>query len=148
MTIAFMHDNMLLKGLILERDRFFVKVQLISPFKAWENYSIISGMGKSTPYHFLTEYGDKTIRRLLIESYQKVKMLYDSLDRINKVYINLQAELNVLNEISDAEKRDKIKSKLEDWFFDSIFTSSVSGIIVSYNDRSYIYEIVENHLKQ
>ena len=146
--IEFTFDNVLLKGLVLERDRFFIKVQLISPFEAWENYSIISGMCRGTPNHFLTEEGDNTIRRLLIDSYQKFKTLYDSFDRISNVYINLQMELKSLNEISDIEIRNKIKSKLEDWFFTKIFTSSITGIIASYNDRSYIFEIFENHLKQ
>ena len=146
--IEFTFDNVLLKWLVLDRDRYFIKVQLISPFEAWENYSIISGMCRATPHHFLTEYGDKTIRRLLIKSYQKFKILYDSFDRISNVYINLQMELKSLNEISDIEIRNKIKSKLEDWFFTNMFTSSITGIIASYNDRSYIFEIFENHLKQ
>jgi len=146
--IEFTFDNVLLKGLVLDRERFFIKVQLISPFEAWENYSIISGMCRVTPNHFLTEQGDNTIRQLLIESYQKFKMLYDSIDRISNVYINLKFELISLYEISDIEMRNKIKSKLEDWFFDTIFTSSITGTIATYNDRSYIFEILENHLKQ
>ena len=147
-SIEFTFDNVLLKGLVLKRDKFFIKVQLISPFESWDTYFIISGMCRSTPNHFLTEQGDKAIRRLLIESYQKFKIIYDSFDRISNVYINFQMELKSLYEISDIEIRNKIKSKLEDWFFNKIFTSSVTGIIASYNDRSYIFEIFENHLKQ
>ncbi len=146
--IEFTFDNVLLKGLVLDRERFFIKVQLISPFEAWENYSIISGMCRVTPNHFLTEQGDNTIRQLLIESYQKFKMLYDSMDRISNVYINLKFELISLYEISDIEMRNKIKKKLEDWFFDTIFTSSITGLIATYDDRNYIFEILENHLKQ
>jgi hypothetical protein len=44
--------------------------------------------------------------------------------------------------------RNKIESKLEDWFFDAMFTPSVTGIKATYNDRNYIFEIIENHLKQ
>ncbi|MBN4070418.1 hypothetical protein JYT76_01935 [Olleya sp. AH-315-F22] len=146
--IEFIFDNVLLKGLVLDRDRFFIKVQLISPFEAWENYSIISGWCRATPNHFLTEYGDRVIRRLLIESYQKYKILYDSIDRISNVYINLKFELFSLYEISVNEMRNNIKMKLEDWFFDAIFTSSVTGLIATNNDRNYIFEIIENHLKQ
>ena len=145
--IEFTFENVLLKGLVLDRDRFFIKVQLISPFEAWENYSIISGMCRVTPNHFLTEQGDNTIRQLLIESYQKFKMLYESMDRISNVYINLKFELISLYEISDIEMRNKIKKKLEDWFFVAIFTSSITGLIATYNDRNYIFEIIENHLK-
>ena len=147
-SIEFTFDNVLLKGIVLNRDRFFIKVQLISPFEAWEHYAIISGMCRATPDHFLTEYGDKIIRRLLIESYKKFKILYDSFERISNVYINYKVELISLNEISDNEIRSKIKRKLEDWFFAKIFTTSVTGIIATYNDRDYIFEIIENHLKQ
>ena len=146
--IEFNYENVLLKGIVIERSAFLVKVQLLSPFEGWKNYSMISGMCRGTPNHFLTEQGDKTIRRLLIDSYKKYKKLSDSIDRISKVYINLQVELKSLNAISDNKISNKIKSKLEDWFFDSIFTTSITGIIESYNDRKYIFEIIENHLKQ
>ncbi len=146
--IEFTFDNVLLKGLVLDRDRFFIKVQLISPYEVWETFSIISGPGRATPHHFLTEYGDRAIRRLLIKSYQKSKILYDSIDRICNVYINLQLELKSLNEISDIEMKNNIKSKLEHWFFDAMFTPSITGLTASYNDRKNIFEIIVNHLKQ
>lgn len=149
MKIEFIFENILLKGMVLERGRFFIKVQLISPLEAWANISIISGMCRGTPNHFLTEQGDETTRDLLIDSYQKIKILSgDSLDRIGKMYINLQMETKSLNEISDIEIRGKIKNKLEDWFYDAVFTSSVTGLIASYNDRKYIFKIIENHLKE
>ena len=147
-TIEFIFDNVLLKGLILKREKYYIEVQLISPIEAWKNYGIISGMCRATPNHLLTEYGDKTIRRLLIESYQKSKILYDSFDRISNVYRDYKFELISLNEISDIHMRDKIKRKLEDWFFDTIFTSGITGVIASNNDRKNIFEILENHLRQ
>jgi hypothetical protein len=147
-TIELIFDNVLLKGLILKREKYYIEVQLISPFEAWKNYGMISGMCRATPNHLLTEYGDKTIRRLLIESYQKSKILYDSFDRISNVYTDHKVELISLNEISDIKIKSKIKRKLEDWFFNAIFTSSITGVIASNNDRNYIFEILENHLKQ
>jgi len=147
-TIEFIFDNVLLKGLILKRKKFYIEVQLISPFEAWENYYLISGMCRATPNHFLTEYGDSAARELLIKSYQKFKEIYDNFDRICKFYIILKMELKSLSEISDIEIRNKIKSKFEDWFFDKIFISGVTRIIATYHDRSYIFEIFENHLKQ
>ena len=147
-TIELIFDNVLLKGLILKREKYYIEVQLISPFEAWKNYGMISGMCRATPNHLLTEYGDKTIRRLLIESYQKSKILYDSFDRISNVYLDYKVELISLNEISDIQIRSKIQNKLEDWFFDAIFTSCITGVIASINDRDHIFKILENHLKQ
>ena len=147
-NIEFNYNNVLLKGLVLKREKFHIKVQLISPFETWENFGIISGMCRGTPNHLLTEYGDKIIRRLLIESYQKFKMLHDSFDRISDDYIDYKVELISLNEISDIKIRSKIKKKLEDWFFNAIFTSSVTGVIATHNDKEYISEILENHIKE
>lgn len=147
-NIEFTFDNIRLKGKVLERNKFLVRVQLIIPFEAWENYSMISGMCRGTSNHFLTEQGDKTIRRLLIDSYKKYNKISKNIDRISTIYLNLQVELESLGEISDIKIRNKIKSKLEDWFFDSIFTTSVTGIIASHNDRKYIFELIENYLTQ
>jgi hypothetical protein len=147
-TIEFIFDNVLLKGLILKRERYYIEVQLISPFEAWENYAMISGMCRMTPDHLLTERGDKTIRRLLIESYKKFKMIYESFERVSNVYRDYKSELISLNEISDIHIRDKIQRKLEDWFFNAIFTSRITGVIATYNDRDHIFEIFENHLIQ
>ena len=147
-TIEFEYDNVLLKGLILKREKFYIEVQLISPFEAWENYAMISGMCRMTPNHLLTEFGDKTIRRLLIESYKKFKMIYESFDRVCNFYLDYKAELISLNKISDIHIRDEIQNKLEDWFFDAIFTSSITGVIATYHDRDHIFEIIENHLIQ
>ena len=57
-------------------------------------------------------------------------------------------DLISLNEISDIQMRSKIQNKLEDWFFNAIFTSSITGVIASNNDRKHVFEILENHLKQ
>ena len=114
--IEFIYNNVLLKGLILKREKFYIEVQLISPFEAWENYTIISVTCRGAPTHLLTEYGDKVIRRLLIESYKKFKILYDSFDRISNVYANYKDELISIHEISDFEIMGRIKNKLEDWF--------------------------------
>ncbi|MEH6536660.1 MAG: hypothetical protein V7719_09720 [Psychroserpens sp.] len=144
--IEFIYDSVLLKGLILKRERFYIEVQLISPFEAWENYTMISGRCRMTPNHLLTERGDETIRRLLIESYKKFKILYESFDRISTDYTNYKAELISVNEISDIEIRSNIKKKLEDWFFNALFTSSITGVIATNSDRAHIFELLENNV--
>ena len=107
--IEFIYDTVLLKGLILKRSKFYIEVQLISPFEAWENFGMISGMCRMTPNHLLTERGDDVIRRLLIESYQRFKILHENFDRISKDYTNYKAELISVNEISDIKMRSNIK---------------------------------------
>ena len=87
-VFCYVYPAGLVKGVVLEREKFFVKVQLISPFKSWENYSMISGLCKQTPFHFLTKRGNKVIERLLIESFRKTETLFDSLDRNSNVYEN------------------------------------------------------------
>jgi hypothetical protein len=144
--IEFIYDSVLLKGLILKREKFYLEVQLLSPFEAWENYAMISGRCRSTPNHLLTEHGDEHIRRLLIESYKKFKILYDSFDRISKDYTNYKVELISVNEISDIKMRSNIKSKLEDWFFNALFITRVTGLSATISDRAPIFEILENNV--
>ncbi|MDB9859383.1 hypothetical protein OAC43_01600 [Flavobacteriaceae bacterium] len=144
--IEFIYDTVLLKGLILKRTSFYIEVQLLSPFEAWENYGMISGRCRGTPNHFLTEHGDECITRLLIESYQRFKILHERFDRIIKDYIDYKVELIAVHEISDIKIRSNIKKKLEDWFFDAQFSSSVTDVIATYSDRAHIFEILENHL--
>lgn len=75
---------------------------------------MISGRCRSTLNHLLTEHGDEHIRRLLIDSYKKFKIFYESLNRISKNYTNYKAELISVNEISDIKMRSNIKIKLDD----------------------------------
>ena len=42
--------------------------------------------------------------------------------------------------------RNTIKSKLEDWFFNSLFITSVTGVIATQSDRAPIFEILENNV--
>ena len=147
-SIEFRYDDVLLKGIVKQRDQYFIKVKLLSPLEAWENTCYISGMCRQTPDHFLTEAGDKTIKRLLVQSYRKIKMISESIDRLCGVYLNLKSELNAIKEINDIEMRNSIGSKLEDWFFDTIFVSSITGIITSIYDKDFIYEILEDHLAE
>ncbi len=144
----FTYDTVLIKGIIIERNRFLIKVQLLSPFEAWDNYSMISGMCRGTPNHFLTKHGDKSARNLLIISYLKFKEIQENFDRLCRFYSILQLELKALHKISDLDIRTTLKSKFEDWFFDKIFISGASGIVATRHDRTYILEIFENHLKQ
>lgn len=144
--IEFIYDTVLLKGLMLKRTSFYIEVQLLSPFEAWENYAMISGRSRGTPNHFLTEHGDDVIRRLLIESYQRFKILHENFDRISKDYINYKAELIAVHDIADIKMRSDIKKKLEDWFFDALFTPSITGVIATYSDRAHIFEILDNHV--
>ena len=144
--IEFSYDSVLLKGLILKREQFYLEVQLLSPFEAWENYCMISGLCRRTPNHFLTEHGDEHIRRLLIESYKKFKILYESFERISTDYTNYKNELISVNEISDIKMRNIIKSKLEDWFFNALFITSVTGVIATQSDRAPIFEILKNNI--
>ena len=107
---------------------------------------MISGLCRRPPNHFLTKDGDEHIRRLLIESYQRFKILHDNFDRISTDYINYKNELISVNKISNIEIRSSIKKKLEDWFFDKLFTPSITGVIATNADRAPIFEILENHV--
>ena len=141
-TFSIMEEGVLVTGEIIEREKYFLRVRIVSPYINWENQVGINGMGRQNPNHFLTDYGDERARDLLQESYRKLKIIDESLDRIVRVYENLEEEIAEVGLLEDSEIKSRIISKLNDWFFnDFLFTSSVTEmkkiehIITVYRDE-------------
>jgi len=145
--IEIIFEDVVLKGIIHKREKFRIEVQLTSPYKTWKNYALISGRCRTTPNHLLTDYGDDIIRQLLIVSYKKYKILNENFDRICKRYVDFKLELMVLDKLSDTDNRSIIKEKLEDWFFNKLFITSVTGLSATISDRKHIFELLEHHFK-
>lgn len=131
----------------LVRQKHWIKVLLLSPYGGMEKECCITGPGRKSPHHFLTDEGDKRIKELLIENYEKLNYIYESFDRHCRLYLRLQNELKTTNDVSDVELRNTIKSKLKDWFFNTLIYSSSTGLIATSDDRKFIYNIIENHIK-
>lgn len=142
-TFSIMEEGVLVTGEIIEREKYFLRVRIVSPYINWENQVGINGMGRQNPNHFLTDYGDERARDLLQESYRKLKIIDESLDRIVRVYENLEEEIAEVGLLEDSEIKSRIISKLNDWFFnDFLFTSSVTGLITRITEMKKIEHII------
>lgn len=130
------------KGKILELTRAYIKVEITSPYINWQNELIKSGPALQNPLNsFLLTYTE-TAAKLLIESYRKLKCIDNSLERICKVHDKMLLELAEVEKIEDIDIRNSIISKLNDWFFDMIYTSSVTGLKAGIIERQKIMDII------
>jgi len=130
-------------GVTILRDKHSLRVRLLMPYCNWVDELYITGMGKMLPRHFLTPYGDADVRRLIIESYRKLKIIDGSIDRICRVYDKLKEELLEKDKLEQNEVTSRIRRKLQDWVFkDFLFTSSVTGSIASYSEEDKIEQII------
>lgn len=138
-----MEEGVLVTGEIIEREKYFLRVRIVSPYINWENQVGINGMGRQNPNHFLTDYGDERARDLLQESYRKLKIIDESLDRIVRVYENLEEEIAEVGLLEDSEIKSRIISKLNNWFFnDFLFTPGVTGLITRITEMKKIEHII------
>ena len=138
-------DDQKVVGEIVRLDKYYIEVEILSPFKNWSNHSSITGMGRMSSHNFLVTYKEVS-KRLLTESYRKLKIIDESIDRISNVFITHERHINSLKDIGDIEVRDSIRSKLNDWFFDDfLFTSSVTGLIASVNEEEKIIAIITSY---
>lgn len=142
-TFSIMEEGVLVTGEIIEREKYFLRVRIVSPYINWENQVGINGMGRQNPNHFLTDYGDERARDLLQESYRKLKIIDESLDRIVRVYENLEEEIAEVGLLEDSEIKSRIISKLNNWFFnDFLFTPGVTGLITRITEMKKIEHII------
>ncbi|NIK93082.1 hypothetical protein GZ212_13040 [Mangrovimonas sp. CR14] len=142
--VSLTYDNRELMGEVITRNKFYLEVQLLSPYQYCPAKLYISGFARSN-MSFLTDFGDKCIEDLLIKSYDKAKAIYNKLDRFANFYVNLKEEKSALNHLPDSDVKKKISRKLEDWFFHSAFTSSITGIIIPETERGFIFNILDDY---
>jgi len=139
-------DNTQVIGKITKLERFYIEVDILYPYINWKNYRVISGPGRMTPNHFLKIYRERS-EQMLLESYNKLKIIDESIDRIIKVYNDITIEIQLVSKLKNDPVKERIVSKLNDWFFhDFIFTSSVTGMIASYSERAMIEEIIKAYI--
>ena len=135
-------DGIEVKGKINRLEQFYIEVEILQPYVNWTSFLTIGGLCRRTPNHFLSEHGEKYAQRILTESYKKIKIIDEKIDRIIKEYDDLMEEIEaVLVLENDLEKR--IIKKLRDQFFrNDLFVSSVTGLIATYYDEAIVEKII------
>ena len=140
--IETMSGEVLVVGRINILQEYYIEVEILSPYVNWINHSSITGPGKQNPQNFLHKFKEVS-ESLLKESYEKLRMIDESIDRIVKVYNDLQEELESVSYLQNSWTKERIENKLSDWFFrDFLFTSSVTGKVASFFEEDKIKEII------
>ena len=129
-------------GKITLLEEFHFEVEIMYPYKNWKNQWHISGLSRGNPNHFLKIWKKRSVVQLK-ESYEKLKMIDERIDRIVNVYNDLNEEKQLVLKLKNSKVKDRIISKLNDWFFhDFLFTSNVTGMVASVSERPVIEEII------
>ena len=132
-------------GKIIELDEHFIKIEIISPYCNWTNQSKSNGMSRLSPNNFLNRY-EEVSKRLLLDSYNKIKIIDENIERICNVFDMLNEELNEAEKLDASKTKERIISKLQDWFFkDFIFTSSVTNLVPSIDERKKILDFIVSY---
>jgi len=146
--ISTYHNGTKVIGEILELDAFNIKIRITSPYCNWENSLGIMGRATQNPNNFLKTY-EEVSKRLLIDSYKKLEIIDESLDRFCGVYGHLTKELKEVELINDIRAKERIIDKLNDWFFgDFLFTSYKTGLRTLQSEDAKIIEIFEAYKKE
>jgi hypothetical protein len=140
---SIMIDGQIVTGEIVRRTKDHVKIKIVSPYTNWSNDRYITGQGRMSPHHFLTVRGYEVAKELLINSYRKLQIIDESIDRICGLYGRLEEEKAEAGKLPDSKIKNRIISKVDDWFFhDTLFISSVTGLITAIDERERIIEII------
>lgn len=143
-----LRDNNGVVGEITERNKFYIEVEIILPYKGWSSGLSISGPCRRTPHHFLTKHGDEVAQELLKESYDKLHFLNKNIDWIVKMYYSLQKNIEMINGTESLEGRERIVWILEEWFWTySLFDSNRTGLRASFPDHKQLIEIFRVYRK-
>lgn len=136
-------DGQTVTGEIVRREKDHVRIKIVSPYTNWYNDRFITGIGRMDPNHFLTVRGYEVAKELLINSYRKLQIIDESLDRYCRLFGSLEEEKLEIGKLKDSKVKERIMRKLDDWFFhDALFTSSVTGLIAAVFERERIIEII------
>lgn len=96
-------------------------------------------------YYPLKSY-DEVSKRLLLNSYRKLKIIDDDFAKICYVYEDLLEEINEVEKLNESEIKNRILDKLNDWFFhDFIFKNRVTNLIATIYEVPKIIEIIETY---
>lgn len=129
-------------GEITQRNKFYINVEILLPYKGWNDERSISGPSRMTPHHYLTERGDEVAQDLLSNSYEKLKRIDKHIDVIVNEYYALQRDIKKLNGIDSPEAKNRLIYKLEDWFWcHRLFYSNQTSLIADHHDRHQLKEI-------
>lgn len=126
-------------GLITLREKYRLRIKMISPFIGREYESTLWPPRTTADTTFLSTRGEKVARELLQQSYEIIKELDDNLDGIVRAYQHLEEEIFEIRKLIPSDVRDRIEATIHSYFFMIQFDCSTN------RGKSYVEEIIQEY---
>jgi hypothetical protein len=139
-------DGKMVFGKINKLHKYYIEVEIIFPFANWKNHLSISGIGKMDPNNFYKRY-QKVSERLLKQTYKLIDMIDTCIDRYLESYVKMQEEIATLSEFENTDIIERIKNKLNYYFFNNLLSFHNSDIIITIFDKDVILNVLEVYRK-
>ena len=137
-------DEQIVIGKITHRTRLWINIRILFPYFGWKNCIGIPRQALGTKKHFWTKAGNKYVKeyglKLLIESYEKVKIIDENIDAFVGIYNEFQKELIAIDKLNESKKKEKKKIALHRTFHDNLHISY--GLHLSIYDNEQFEEII------
>ena len=111
-------------GEIIQRTRLWVTLRILAPYIGWENCIGLPNQALGADRHFWTikgnNYAEEYGLRLLIESYEKVKVIDENIDVFAEIYDELQKELKAIDKTVESATKEEIIRELYRSYYNNL----------------------------
>lgn len=135
-------NDCLIYGLITIREKAYLEVEIIYPFKGWKNHEKLYGPEKRTVDHFKTERGIGVAKELLEQIFKKLEIIDMRIDQIADNYDKLKKEKILLANLKEGDLKDSIINKLNNYFY----INSLFNVAMPDENKKTLDTILENYL--
>lgn len=137
-------DGVNVVGEFIHRENKLMSVRLISPFVGWKVVRSFSPWYTRTyKMDYLTVRAEIEAKELIKDMYLKICEIDENLSYVTKAYYEMQEELSLFKDIKPSKAQERVKEKLESWFYRySLFIDGEQSISGSSMDRSAIENII------
>lgn len=144
--ISISWNGQIIKGKIVFRSHHGLKVEITSPYYGWTEATSINGFHKTSPYHFLTEYGEESAKEMLIVCFQKMRLLEQKWPTILALYKSLMSLIGQLGITLEDDQAKIIRSVIKKEWSGWIFDEPVTGLLLSYSQEDQLLEFIKRRL--
>lgn len=115
------YEDQAIKGIIKQRQQFFLEVVITHPYIAWSESISIPSYAKPNPIHYLTERGEEVAKDLLLTCYLKMRELDRRWSAIVKMRNELKHALGEIKANCSAESFKTAESVFQEFWEEFVF---------------------------